>query len=123
MVNISENCKCPKLFEELDRQGIKQNVFAEKIGASTGNVSDWASGKSAPTRRRWAIISEVLGKPAEELMGTKKEPTLKSELGYEWPDVEEAFKNATPEMREAAKAAARAAAKAAALAVLENGRK
>ena len=36
-------------------------------------------------------------------------------LGYEWPEVEEAFKNASPE--------ARAAAKAAALAVLESGKK
>lgn len=112
MVNISENCKCPKLFEELDRQGMKQNVFAEKIGASTGNVSDWASGKSAPTRRRWAVISEVLGKPADELMGTKKEPAGQGGLGYEWPEVEKAFKAASPE--------ARAAAKAAALAVLES---
>lgn len=123
MGNISEKCKCPALFEELDRQGIKQNEFAKAIGASSGNVSDWASGKSSPTRSRWQIISKALGKPIEELQGTKKEPTAKSELGFEWPDVEEAFKNATPEMREAAKAAAQAAAKAAALAVLENGKK
>ena len=74
MGNISENCKCPKLFEELDRQGMKQNEFAKRIGASTGNVSDWASGKSSPTRRRWMTIAEVLGKPVDELMGTKKEP-------------------------------------------------
>lgn len=74
MYNISENCKCPKLFEELDRQDMKQNEFAKRIGASTGNVSDWASGKSSPTRRRWPIIAEVLGKSVEELMGTKKEP-------------------------------------------------
>ena len=74
MGNISENCKCPKLFEELDRQGLSQKEFAAKIGASTGNISDWVSGRSAPTRRRWQTISEVLGKPANELMGTKKEP-------------------------------------------------
>lgn len=41
-------------------------------------------------------------------MGTQKEPAGQGGLGYEWPEVEEAFK--TPE--------ARAAAKAAALAVL-----
>lgn len=80
MGNISENCKCPKLFEELDRQGMKQNEFAKRIGASTGNVSDWASGKSSPTRRRWMTIAEVLGKPVEELMGTKKEPAGMGEL-------------------------------------------
>lgn len=114
MYNISENCKCPKLFEELDRQDMKQNEFAKRIGASTGNVSDWASGKSSPTRRRWPIIAEVLGKSVEELMGTKKEPAGMDELKWEWADVEAAYKNATPE--------ARAAAKAAALAVLENGK-
>ena len=80
MYNISENCKCPKLFEELDRQDMKQNEFAKRIGASTGNVSDWASGKSSPTRRRWPIIAEVLGKPVDELMGTKKEPAGMGEL-------------------------------------------
>jgi transcriptional regulator with XRE-family HTH domain len=114
MGNISENCKCPKLFEELDRQGMKQNEFAKRIGASTGNVSDWASGKSSPTRRRWMTIAEVLGKPVDELMGTKKEPAGMGGLKWEWADVEAAYKNATPE--------ARAAAKAAALAVLENGK-
>ena len=115
MGNIPEKCKCPKLFEELDKRDMKQNDFATLIGASTGNVSDWASGKSSPSRRRWAKISEVLGIPVEELMGTKKEPAGEGELKYEWSDVEEAFKNATPE--------ARAAAKAAALAVLESGKK
>lgn len=43
-------------------------------------------------------------------MGTQKEPAGQGGFGYEWPEVEEAFKNASPE--------ARAAAKAAALAVL-----
>lgn len=48
-------------------------------------------------------------------MGTQKEPAGQGGFGYEWPEVEEAFKNASPE--------ARAAAKAAALAVLESGKK
>ena len=38
-----------------------------------------------------------------------------TDFGYEWADVEKAYKGATPE--------ARAAAKAAALAVLESGKK
>ena len=115
MVTIPENCKCPKLFEELARQNLSQKDFAEKIGASTGNVSDWANGKSAPSRRRWSVISEVLGKPADELMGTKKEPAGDGGLGTEWAEVEAAYKNASPE--------ARAAAKAAALAVLKSNNK
>ena len=66
MENIPKECRCPKLFEEIDRQGMSQKEFAEKIGASTGNVSDWVKGRAAPTRRRWQVISEVLGKPLKE---------------------------------------------------------
>lgn len=101
MGNISENCKCPKLFEELDRQGMKQNEFAKRIGASTGNVSDWASGKSSPTRRRWVTIAEVLGKSVEELMGTKKEPAGMGELDKQMQEIVELLNNATPEQRNA----------------------
>lgn len=101
MYNISENCKCPKLFEELDRQDMKQNEFAKRIGASTGNVSDWASGKSSPTRRRWPIIAEVLGKPVDELMGTKKEPAGMGELDKQMQEIVELLNSATPEQRNA----------------------
>ena len=103
MENIPKECRCPKLFEEIDRQGMSQKEFAEKIGASTGNVSDWVKGRAAPTRRRWQVISEVLGKPVNELMGIQKEPAGQGGLGYEWPEVEEAFKNASPEARAAKK--------------------
>lgn len=101
MGNISENCKCPKLFEELDRQGMKQNEFAKRIGASTGNVSDWASGKSSPTRRRWMTIAEVLGKPVEELMGTKKELAGMGGLDKQMQEIVELLNSATPEQRNA----------------------
>lgn len=101
MGNISENCKCPKLFEELDRQGMKQNEFAKRIGASTGNVSDWASGKSSPTRRRWMTIAEVLGKPVDELMGTKKEPAGMGGLDKQMQEIVELLNSATPEQRNA----------------------
>ena len=115
MVSIPKDCKCPELFKELARQNLSQKDFAEKIGASTGNVSDWANGKSAPSRKRWSVISRVLGKPANELMVIKKEPAGDGGLGTEWAEVESAYKNASPE--------ARAAAKAAALAVLNSERK
>ena len=82
MEKIPDECRCPKLFEMLDKLDMSQKDFAEKIGASTGNVSDWLMGRAAPTRRRWRKIAEVLNVPAEELMGTKKEPAqLVSNLG------------------------------------------
>lgn len=115
MANIPDECRCPKLFEMLDKLDMSQKDFAEKIGASTGNVSDWLMGRAAPTRRRWRKIAEALNVPVEELMGTKKEPAGQGELEKEWADIEVAYKSATPE--------ARAAAKAAALAVLESSKK
>ncbi len=94
-------------------------TVVEELGFKRPAVTSWKNG-SLPQVKNRKKIADYFGITVEELMGTKKEPTAKSELGFEWPDVEEAFKNATPEMREAAKAAARAAAKAAALAVLES---
>lgn len=101
MVSIPKNCKCPKLFEELARQNLSQKDFAEKIGASTGNVSDWANGKSSPSRRRWSVISEVLGKPANELMGTKKEPAGDGGLDEQMKNIVSLLSAATKEERDA----------------------
>lgn len=87
MANIPEECRCPKLFETLDKLDMSQKEFADKIGASTGNVSDWLKGRASPTRRRWAKISEVLGIPVEELMGTKKEPAGEGELTEDMKEI------------------------------------
>ena len=108
--NFSMYCK---------KMGKSESAVAKEIGRDSKTVTGWKKG-AVPYNSTLKKLADYFGITVEELMGTKKEPTLKSELGYEWPDVEEAFKNATPEMREAAKAAARAAAKAAALAVLES---
>lgn len=86
----------------------------EELGFKRSAVTSWKSG-SLPQVKNRKKIADYFGITVEELMGTKKEPTLKSELGYEWPDVENAYREASPE--------ARAAARAAALAVLENGKK
>ena len=86
----------------------------EELGFKCSAVTSWKNG-SLPQVKNRKKIADYFGITVEELMGTKKEPTLKSELGYEWPDVENAYREASPE--------ARAAARAAALAVLENGKK
>ncbi len=40
--------KVPIIFETLEIKGISQKQLAEAIQVSTGNISDWKSGKSAP---------------------------------------------------------------------------
>ena len=101
MANIPEECRCPKLFETLDKLDMSQKEFADKIGASTGNVSDWLKGRASPTRRRWAKISEVLGIPVEELMGTKKEPGGQGGLDEQMQTIVDLLNGATQEERDA----------------------
>ena len=101
MANIPEECRCPKLFETLDKLDMSQKEFADKIGASTGNVSDWLKGRASPTRRRWAKISEVLGVPIEELTSTKKEPAGEGELTEDMKEILEYAQKMGPEERKA----------------------
>lgn len=89
-------------------------TVVEELGLSNSMPTSWKNG-SLPQMKNRKKIADYFGITVEELMGTKKEPAGEGGLKYEWSDVEEAFKNATPE--------ARAAAKAAALAVLESGKK
>lgn len=89
-------------------------TVVEELGFKRPAVTSWKNG-SLPQVKNRKKIADYFGITVQELMGTKKEPTAKSELGFEWPDVEEAYKDAPPELREAARAAA--------LAVLENGKK
>ena len=85
----------------------------EELGLSNSMPTSWKNG-AIPRAKTQKRIADYFGVTVEELMGEKKEPAGKGGLGLEWGDIEEAYKNATPE--------ARAAAKAAALAVLENGK-
>ncbi len=105
-------------YENFERQCEKAGKFpsivVEELGFDKSTAAKWKKG-TLPQIASRKKIADYFGITVEELMGTKKEPAGEGELKYEWSDVEEAFKNATPE--------ARAAAKAAALAVLESGKK
>jgi transcriptional regulator with XRE-family HTH domain len=89
-------------------------TVVEELGFKRPAVTSWKNGALPQVKNR-KKIADYFGITVEELMGTKKEPAGEGELKSAWSDMEEAFKNATPE--------ARIAAKAAALAVLESGKK
>lgn len=72
MKNVAESCKCPIIFEELERQNLSARDFATQIGVSAGNISDWKSGRSAPSAKAWNKASEVLGCTVEYLKTGKK---------------------------------------------------
>lgn len=102
------------VFDKYCKLAGKSNSQATReIGLDPKSCTGWKNG-SVPRYGTQKKIADYFGITVEELMGEKKEPAGKGGLMLEWVDVEEAYKNATPE--------ARAAAKAAALAVLENGK-
>ncbi|MCM1166806.1 MAG: helix-turn-helix domain-containing protein [Lachnospiraceae bacterium] len=66
--------KIPFLFEVLKERGITQKKLAEDTGISTGNISDWKSGKSSPKPAALAKIAKYLGCSVDYLLGNDTPP-------------------------------------------------
>ena len=81
------------------------SIVVEELGFKRSAVTSWKNG-ALPRVKSRKRIADYFGITVEELMATQRKFSFKGRLSYEWADLEEAFKNATPEMREAAKAAA-----------------
>ncbi len=62
-------CKITKLFEIMEQRGIKAKKLSEAIGASTGNISDWKSGRSSPSIEVLPKIAEFLNVSTDYLLG------------------------------------------------------
>lgn len=63
------NCKMPRLFEIMAEKKITATKLAAQTGISQGNISDWKSGKSAPSRTALQKVSKVLDVSIEYLEG------------------------------------------------------
>ena len=106
-------------FDALSKKiGKSKSEVARDIGLDPKSCTGWKNG-AIPRNSTLRKLADYFDVTVEELMGDKAESTRpidsNTDFGYEWADVEKAYKGATPE--------ARAAAKAAALAVLESGKK
>lgn len=73
-------------------------VVVEELGFSNSMPTSWKKG-TLPHIKNRKKIADYFGITVDELMGIQKEPAGQGGLGYEWPEVEEAFKNASPEAR------------------------
>ena len=62
-----------KIADELERQGLTQKEFAERMGKSPSEISDWLSGDRNFTIDTLADIKRVLG---INLINTQKETTF-----------------------------------------------
>lgn len=101
------------LIECAKKQKSPAAVVSE-LGLSNSMPTSWKNG-TVPRTKTQQKLADYFGITVEELMDTKKEPAGEGRLSVEWAEVEQAYRNATPE--------AQAAARAAALAVLESGKK
>lgn len=62
-------CKIPKLFQLMKERGINAKQLSQGTGISTGNISDWKSGKAAPSAKSLAKLSEFFGVTTDYLLG------------------------------------------------------
>lgn len=70
-------CKITKLFEIMGQRGIKAKELSEAIGASTGNISDWKSGRSSPSIEVLPKIAEFFNVSTDYLLGLDDKPNKK----------------------------------------------
>lgn len=72
------NSKIPRLFELMTEKAVKAVTLGTDLGISTGNISDWKSGKSLPSAGALAAIADYLGTTPDYLLGKtneKEKPT------------------------------------------------
>lgn len=71
--------KIPRVFEIMKERGITAKKLADAVGVSQGNVSDWKSGRSAPTATVMVKIADFLGVSADQLLGRETPRTATDE--------------------------------------------
>lgn len=63
--------KIPILFDLLKSRGINQKQLSENTGISPGNISDWKSGKCAPSKDALNKIANYLDCTVDYLLGNE----------------------------------------------------
>jgi transcriptional regulator with XRE-family HTH domain len=74
-------CKIPKLFEIMDVKKISAKQLSIDTGISTGNISDWKSGRSRPSIDTLAILAAYFNVSTDYLLGNeqKEKPAAESD--------------------------------------------
>lgn len=68
------------IFSLMAEKNITATELSEKTGISTGNISDWKSGRSSPKIDALIKISEVLDVSVDYLLGKEETKTLDEQL-------------------------------------------
>ena len=67
-------CTIPKLFELLDSKNIKAFQLSKDTGISSGNISDWKSGRSSPNVEALIKIADFFDCSADYLLNRTNNP-------------------------------------------------
>ena len=73
--------KIPNLFALMKARNITAKNISENTGISAGNISDWKSGRSAPTIDKIKLLANYFNVSTDYLLGRsdEKQPTNKED--------------------------------------------
>ena len=61
--------KIPVLFQLMDESGITAKALSAATGISTGNISDWKSGRSKPSSEKLTLLANFFHVSVDYLLG------------------------------------------------------
>lgn len=67
------------LFIRINDLGINAKTLSENTGISTGNISDWKSGRSMPTAKKLISLADYLNCSIDYLLGRTNKPEINTE--------------------------------------------
>lgn len=70
MVNLTN------LFYRIQSLGMTAKKVSDDTGISTGNISDWKSGRSMPTAPKLVILADYLNCSVDYLLGRTDNPEV-----------------------------------------------
>ena len=66
--------KIPRLFELMKEHGISSKKLSDDTKISTGNISDWKSGRSQPSLEKIRILADYFNVSIDYLVGRIDNP-------------------------------------------------
>lgn len=74
------------LFLRIKELGLNSKKVSECTGISTGNISDWKSGRSFPTAQKLVILADCLDCSIDYLLGRTDTPEVNGGKSLDEPD-------------------------------------
>lgn len=68
--------KIPILFKIMGERKISAKKLSDDTGISTGNISDWKSGRSMPSGAKLQILSKYFDVSTDYLLGREEQPKV-----------------------------------------------